>query len=65
MTEPAVSEPPESLPDEPPADAYEWAAQPAEDDPGQRDVGGPPAEFANEPDDAVPGVRSGEERHAS
>lgn len=44
-----------ALPDEPPPDNYEWTAEP--EDP---DMGGMPAEFVNEPGDAVPGVRRGE-----
>ena len=47
-----------SLPEEPPRDADAWAAEP--EDP---DMAGPGAEFVNEPEDATPGERSGEERH--
>ncbi len=51
------------LPEEPPSDVDEWTAEP-----GDPDVAGPGAEFANEADDAVPDTegkqaRSGEERH--
>jgi hypothetical protein len=46
------------LPEEPPPDVDAWTAEP--EDP---DTAGPGAEFASEPEDADPGVRSGEEQH--
>ena len=46
------------LPDEPPNDDYHWTAEPEEPD-----IAGMPGEFANEPDDAVPRLHSGEEKH--
>ena len=45
----------EALPDEPPPDAYEWTSEPQDPD-----AGGPPAEFVNDSDDGVPGVRRGD-----
>jgi len=48
---PSADEPP---PGEPPPDEYRWTGEP--EDP---DVAGMPGEFVSEPDDAVPGVRSG------
>ena len=45
------------LPEEPPPDVDDWTAEPKDPD-----AAGPGAEFANESDEAVPGVRSGEER---
>jgi hypothetical protein len=44
--------PSEHLPDEPPPDSYEWTSEPKDPD-----EAGMPAEFVNEPGDAVPGVR--------
>jgi hypothetical protein len=44
-----------ALPSESPDDNYQWTAE--EEDP---DAAGMPAEFANEPGDGVPGVRSGD-----
>ena len=44
-------------PDEPPPDIDDWTGEP-----GDPDMAGPPAEFANESEEGVPGVRSGEER---
>jgi hypothetical protein len=52
------------LPEEPPPDVDDWTGEP-----GDPDVAGPGAEFANEPDDSGPRLqggderRSGEERH--
>jgi len=46
------------LPEEPPNDDYHWTAEPEEPD-----VAGMPGEYADEGDEAVPGVRSGEEKH--
>jgi hypothetical protein len=45
-----------TVPDEPPPDEYEWTSE--EGDP---DAAGMPAEFLNEPDEAVPGVRRSNE----
>lgn len=45
------------VPDEPPADDFEWTAQP--DAP---DEAGMPGEFVNEPHEGVPGVRTTEDR---
>ena len=51
--DPARATSPDAPPaDEPPPDDYRWTGEP--EDP---DVAGMPAEFVNEPDDAVPGVR--------
>ena len=55
MTDAALPDPPESLPDEPPPDAFEWTNEPQDPD-----AGGMPAEFVNEGADAVPGVRRGD-----
>ena len=42
----------DTLPDEPPSDAFEWTEEP--DDP---DAAGMPGEYVNDTGDGVPGVR--------